>query len=64
MARLIDDVYSGKVHLRVASGLAPLLSLQLRAIESTELEERVEKLEKLLAEPGGSVESSAQQKAQ
>jgi hypothetical protein len=34
---------------RVAAGLAPLLNLQLRALEATELERRLAKVEKLLA---------------
>jgi hypothetical protein len=53
VARLIADVYAGKVHPRIAAGLAPLLSLQMRAIEITEianLERRVAELEKLSAE--------------
>ena len=50
VGRLIADVYSGKLHPRVAAGLAPLLNLQLRAIETTGLERRVAKLEKLFAE--------------
>jgi general stress protein YciG len=49
--RLIADVYSGKVEPRVASGLAPLLNLQFRVIEVTDLERRMGKLERLLAEP-------------
>lgn len=49
VARLIADVYSGRIHPRVASGLAPLLNLQLRAIETTDLERRVAQLEKLSA---------------
>lgn len=49
-ARLIADVYSGKLHPKIASGLAPLLNLQLRAIETVDLEQRVVKLERLLAE--------------
>lgn len=48
MARLVVDVYSGKLHPRIAAGLAPLLNLQLRALETTDLERRVGKLEKLL----------------
>jgi len=48
VARLIADVHSGKVHPKVAAGLAPLMNLQLRAIETSNLELRVEKLEKLL----------------
>jgi hypothetical protein len=49
VARLIDDIYAGKIHPRVAAGLAPLLNLQLRAIETSDLERRLAKLEKLLA---------------
>ena len=48
VARLIADVHAGKLHPRVAAGLAPLMNLQLRAIETSNLELRVEKLEKLL----------------
>jgi len=47
--RLIADVYAGKLQPRVAAGLAPLLSLQLRVLETTDLERRVAKVEKLLA---------------
>ena len=50
VARLVADVHAGKTHLRIAAGLAPLLTLQLRAIEATSLEQRVAKLEKRLAE--------------
>jgi hypothetical protein len=50
LARLIAEVYAGKIHPRIAAGLAPLMSLQLRAIETTNLERRVAELEKLLAE--------------
>jgi hypothetical protein len=46
VARLIEDVYSGKLHPKIAASLAPLLSLQLRAIETTDMEQRLEKLEK------------------
>jgi hypothetical protein len=46
VARLVEELYAGKLHPRIASGLAPLLSLQLRAIETTDLERRVRKLEK------------------
>jgi hypothetical protein len=46
---MIADVYAGKVHPRVAAGLAPLLNLQLRAIETTDLENRLIRVEKLLA---------------
>jgi len=47
--KLISEVYAGKLHPRVAAGLAPLLNLQLRALEETELERRIAKVEKLLA---------------
>jgi len=50
VAQLIVDVYAGKLHPRVAAGLAPLLNLQMRAIETTDLERRLAKLERLLAE--------------
>jgi len=39
LARLIADVYAGNLQPRVAAGLAPLLNLQLRTIETvTKLE--------------------------
>jgi hypothetical protein len=43
--QVIVDVYAGKLHPRVAASLAPLLGLQLRAIETTDLVRRVAKLE-------------------
>jgi hypothetical protein len=46
--KLISDVYTGKLHPRVAAGLAPLLNLQLRALEA-DLERRIAKVEKLVA---------------
>lgn len=49
VAQLIEEVYAGKLQHRLAAGLAPLLNLQLRAIEATDLEQRVARLEKLLA---------------
>ena len=49
IARLIREVYSGKLPPRIATGLAPLMSLQLRALEATDLERRLAKLEKLAA---------------
>jgi hypothetical protein len=50
--RLIAEVYSGKLDPRVAVGLAPLLSLQLRAIKTADLdlERRLAKLEKSRAD--------------
>jgi len=50
VARLIADVYAGRINPRIAAGLAPLLNLQMRAIETTDLERRLAKLEKLSAE--------------
>jgi hypothetical protein len=44
--RLVADLYSGQVQPRLASGLATLLSLQLRAIETTDHERRIAELEK------------------
>ncbi len=48
IARLIVDVYAGEIHPRIAAGLAPLLSLQLRAIETTDLQRRLAEVEKQL----------------
>jgi hypothetical protein len=49
VARLIAEVYAGRLHARTAAGLAPLLNLQLRAIEQTRLQDRLAKLENLVA---------------
>jgi hypothetical protein len=49
VARLIADVYSGRLHPRTAAGLAALMNLQLRAIEQTSFQERLAKLERLVA---------------
>jgi hypothetical protein len=49
VARLIADVYAERIHPRIAAGLAPLLSLQLRAIETTDLARRLAEVEKLLS---------------
>jgi hypothetical protein len=43
--RLIEDVYSGKISPRIAGCDAPLPSPQMRAIQATDLEMRVAKLE-------------------
>jgi len=56
VAQLIADVYAGKIHPRIASGLATLLNLQLRAIETTNLEQRLAQLEKAMAKPAGGSE--------
>jgi hypothetical protein len=46
--KLVSEVYAGQLHPRVAAGLAPLLNLQLRALEATDLDRRLEKVESLL----------------
>ncbi|MGD0215513.1 MAG: hypothetical protein ABSB87_20010 [Terriglobales bacterium] len=54
VGRLIADVYDGRIQPRLAAGLAPLLNLQLRAIEMTEigdLKRRIAKLEAPAPEP-------------
>ena len=48
VARLIADVYAGKVHPRIATGLAPLMHLQVRLLQATELEERLAEVERQL----------------
>jgi Family of unknown function (DUF5763) len=48
VARLIADVYSGKVHPRIATGLAPLMHLQVRLLQATELEQRLAEVERQL----------------
>jgi hypothetical protein len=49
VAQLIADVQSGKMHPKVAAGLAPLMNLQLRAIETSNLELQLAEVEKRLA---------------
>ena len=44
--RLVREVYSDRLNPRIATGLASLLQLQLRAIQVTELEQRLCDLEK------------------
>jgi hypothetical protein len=50
VARLIADVYAGKINPRIASGLAPLLNLQMRAIAITDMERRLANLESKVSE--------------
>jgi len=50
VAQLFADVYAGRIQPRVVSGLTSLISLQLRAIETTNFEHRVAELEKRIAE--------------
>ena len=41
VGRLITDVLAGKVHPRIAAALAPLMNLQLHAIKTADLEQRL-----------------------
>jgi hypothetical protein len=49
-ARLIGDLYAGRLNPRIAAGFASLMHLQLRAIETTNLEHRLANIEKRMAE--------------
>jgi len=62
--RLIADVYAGKLHPRLAGSLAPLLHLQLRAIEKTDFEKRLAKTEKQLALLMAELERAREEKMQ
>jgi hypothetical protein len=53
VARLIDEVYSGTTHPSVAGGIVPLLNLGLRAIDSADVQEQLERLNKRCAELEG-----------
>jgi hypothetical protein len=43
--QLIENLYAGKISPRIAGCVAPLLNLQMRAIQATDLEMRIRKLE-------------------
>jgi|SRR5580765_1200605 len=60
--QLISDVYTGKLNSRTAAGLAPLLHLQMRAIEKTDFEQRITKMEKHLARLKADMERTGQEK--
>jgi hypothetical protein len=60
---LIAEVHAGKINSRVAANLAPLLNLQLRAIETTDLEWRIAKVERLLAKTQSPVALDAKRDA-
>ena len=60
--RLITDVYAGKLHPRTAAGIAPLLQLQMRAIEKTDFEQRLAKLEQQLIRLKQNLGESAQER--
>jgi len=49
VSRLITEVYAGQLHPRIAAGLAPLINLQLRVVESA-LEDQLAGVEKRLDE--------------
>jgi hypothetical protein len=51
LPRLIADVYAGRIQPRVASCLAALLGLHLRAIEVGDHEQRLANVEKRLGKP-------------
>jgi hypothetical protein len=55
-ARVIAEIYSGKLSPACAAGLASLLNLQLRAIEVSEIERQLAKLE------NGATEENAEDK--
>jgi len=59
IARLVEDLYSGKVRPSIGASIATLLNLQLRAIENTDLEEKFAKLQQLLAEKEDKSSSSS-----
>jgi hypothetical protein len=44
-ARLIADILAGRINPRMPAGLVPLMNLQLRAVETADLETRLKKLE-------------------
>ena len=62
IARLIADLYAGKLHPRVAAGLSPLLNLQLRAIEKTDVERRIADMEAQVQELTLTLEKNNQQR--
>jgi hypothetical protein len=47
VARLIADVCAGRLHPRIATGLAALMHVQLPMLEKTEIEKRVARMERL-----------------
>jgi Family of unknown function (DUF5763) len=49
VARLIAEGYAGKIHPKIVAALTPLLGLQLRAIETANLEQRFAELQTRVA---------------
>ena len=64
VTQLIADVYSGKLQPRVAAGLAPLLNLQLRAIEATDQDRRISRLEEMQTALEQTMQESRTRKSQ
>ena len=58
LSRLIQEVYSSKLALRTATGLAALLTLQCRLIRSTDMERRITRLEQARAQSQDTYPSS------
>jgi hypothetical protein len=58
--RLFDDVTAGKIHPRVAAVLVSLLNLQMRAIYTADLEQRLAKLEQSKLRDGTSDKPAAE----
>jgi hypothetical protein len=47
-SKLINDIYTGMIDIRLATGIGYLLNGLLKALELSEVEERISKLEKKL----------------
>jgi hypothetical protein len=45
ISQIVDSIYLDSLDPKIGTALAPLLNLQLRAIEASDLEERFAKLE-------------------
>ena len=56
--KLVSEVYDGSLPARIAAGLGPLLNLQLRAIEQTDMEQRIAALEQWRREENESSEQA------
>ena len=51
LERFVADAYAGRLHPRIATGLAALMNLQFRVVDATEMaamEQRMEKIEAAL----------------
>ena len=59
VGRLIADVMLESCTPGIAAGLAPLMNLQLRAIETADLEQRMVRIENLLAKSEAGPEAEA-----